>query len=77
MEFEKLRNIVADILNLDPSTIKEDTRFIEDLGADSLDLFQIILAIEDTFEITVEDSQFENIKTIGSAVEEIKKSIHG
>lgn len=77
MEFEKMRKIVADILNVDPATITMETRFIEDLGADSLDLFQIVLAIEDEFEITVEDSQFEKITTIGTAVEEIKKSING
>lgn len=77
MEFEKMKNIVADILNIDPETITPDTRFVEDLGADSLDLFQIILAIENKFEITIEDSQAENIKTVGSAVEEIKKTING
>ena len=76
MEFEKMRKIVADILNVDPETINMETRFIEDLGADSLDLFQIVLAIEDEFEITVEDSQFEKITTLGSAVEEIKKTLN-
>lgn len=77
MEFEKMRKIVADILNLDPETITMETRFVEDLGADSLDLFQIVLAIEDEFEITVEDSQFEKITTVATAVEEIKKTING
>ncbi len=77
MEFEKLKKIVADTLTVDPDTITMDTRFVEDLGADSLDLFQIVLAIEQEFEITVDDSQFEKITTIGSAVEEIKKTIHG
>ena len=77
MEFEKLKNIIADILNVDPDTITPKTRFIEDLGADSLDMFQIILAVEDKFEITIDDSQVESIQTVGGAVEEIKKSING
>lgn len=77
MEFEKIRKITADVLSIDLETITMDSEFIDDLGADSLDIFQIILAIEDQFEITIEDSQAENIKTVGDAVEEIKKSING
>ena len=77
MEFEKLKKITADVLSIDPETITMDSAFIDDLGADSLDIFQIILAIEEKFEITIEDSQAENIKTVGDAVEEIKKSING
>ncbi len=77
MEFEKLRDIVAEVLNVDPDEITMETKFIDDLGADSLDVFQIILAIEEQFEITIEDSQAENIQTVGDAVEEIKKSVNG
>ena len=53
MEFEKLREIIADVLNMDPEEITQDSRFIEDLGADSLDVFQIIMGIETEFGIEI------------------------
>lgn len=77
MEFEKLQEIIANILNYKPEEITLETRFVEDLGADSLDIFQIILEIEQVFEISISDSQMENITTVGEAVQEIKKSING
>ena len=51
MEFEKLREIIADVMNIDEKEIKEDSSFENDLGADSLDVFQIIMGIEDAFDI--------------------------
>lgn len=77
MEFEKLQKIVAETLNYDLDKIKPETRFIDDLGADSLDIFQIILAIEEEFEISISDNQAENIVTVADAVEEIKKAVNG
>lgn len=77
MEFEKLRKIIAEVLSLDPESIKPESKFIDDLGADSLDVFQIILEIENQFEIMIEDSQAENIVTVEDAVREIKRSING
>ena len=77
MEFEKLQKIIADILNYKIEEIKPETRFIEDLGADSLDLFQIILEIEQTFEISISDDQIESITTVSDAVEAIKKAVNG
>ena len=74
MEFEKIQNIIADVLNVDAGTITLDTRFIDDLGADSLDLFQIVIQIEEAFQITLDDSVVEKIETVGDAVEEIKKN---
>ena len=73
MEFEKIQNIIADVLNVDPETITMETTFIQDLGADSLDLFQIVMQIEDEFQIQIDDSAAEKITTVGDAVEEIKK----
>ena len=73
MEFEKIQGIIADVLNVDAGTITMDTRFIDDLGADSLDLFQIVMEIEQAFHITIDDSAAEKISTVGDAVEEIKK----
>ena len=54
MEFEKLKEIIADVLGCNPDTITPDTTFVDDLGADSLDIFQIIMGIEDTFDIEIE-----------------------
>ena len=51
MEFDKLKEVIADVLNVDPNEITLETTFTEDLGADSLDVFQIIMGIEEAFEI--------------------------
>lgn len=75
MEFEKLKEIIAEVLNIDPETVTEETRFVEDLGADSLDVFQIIMGIEKYFEITIEDFQAEKINTVGDAACEIRNSM--
>ena len=53
MEFEKLKKVIADVLNVDPDEITMDTTFVDDLGADSLDVFQIILGIEEEFDIEI------------------------
>ena len=75
MEFEKLKEIISDVLNVNPDTITPETRFVEDLGADSLDVFQIIMGIENYFEITIEDFQAEKICTVEDAAQEIRNSM--
>ena len=75
MEFEKLQQIIAEVLNIDPDTITVDSRFIDDLSADSLDIFEIITSIEDTFDITIDDSQAESIVTVGDAAEAIRNAV--
>ena len=75
MEFEKLQKIIADVLNVDPDEVKMDTTFIDDLGADSLDVFQIIMGIEEEFDIEISNEDAENIVTVRDAVQEIKKAI--
>ena len=75
MEFEKLREIIADVLNVDPETITPNTRFVEDLGAESLDVFQIVMGLENYFEITIEDFQAQNIVTVEDAAREIRNSM--
>lgn len=75
MEFEKLKSIIADVLNVDVSTITGNTRFVDDLGADSLDVFQIIMGIENQFEITIDDIEAEKIVTVDDAVREIQNSM--
>ena len=74
MEFEKLREIIADVMNIDEKEIKEDSSFENDLGADSLDVFQIIMGIEDAFDIEIDNDEAEKIGTVGDAVEQIKNA---
>ena len=76
MEFEKLREIIADVMNIDEKEIKEDSSFENDLGADSLDVFQIIMGIEDAFDIEIDNDEAEKIVTVGDAVEQIKNAIN-
>lgn len=76
MEFEKLKSIIADVLNLDTQEITMDSTFVDDLGADSLDIFQIIMGIEETFDIEIDNDEAENIVTVGDAVEQIKNAIN-
>ena len=71
-EFEKLQAIIADVLNVSPETITPDTTFVDDLGADSLDIFQIIMGIEDTFDIQIPEDAAEHITTVAEAVEQIQ-----
>jgi acyl carrier protein len=74
-EFEKIRNIIADVLNVDPDEITKETTFADDLGADSLDLYQILMGIEEEFEVTVPQENVENIKTVGQALEMLHNTI--
>ena len=72
MIFEKIREIVVEQLGVNEEDVKLETRFIEDLEADSLDLFQVIMEIEDAFDVKVEE--VENIKTVSDAVNYIEKA---
>lgn len=75
MEFEKLKVIIAEVLNVDTEEISLDTTFIEDLGADSLDVFQIITGIEEEFDIEISNDDAEQIVTVGDAVVQVEKVI--
>ena len=72
MEFEKLKKIIAEVLNVEADDITMDTTFVDDLGADSLDVFQIIMGIEEEFDIEIPNDAAEQIVTVGDAVEQIK-----
>ena len=72
MEFEKIKKIIAEVLNVDEEEITMDTTFVDDLGADSLDVFQIIMGIEEEFDIEIANEEAEKIATVGDAVEQIK-----
>ena len=72
MELEKLKKIIADVLNLDEDEITMDSKFEDDLGADSLDVFQIIMGIEEEFDIEIQNEEAEKIVSVSDAVEQIK-----
>ena len=76
MEFEKLQGIIAEVLNVEAEDITSATTFVDDLGADSLDIFQIIMGIEEEFDIESPQEAAENIVTVGDAVEQIKNALN-
>ena len=76
MEFEKLKQIIVEVLNVDEKEITMDTTFIDDLGADSLDVFQIIMGLEEEFDIEIPNEQAEKIVTVADAVEQIKSALN-
>ena len=76
MEFEKLQSIIAEVLNIDADEVTMDKTFVDDLGADSLDVFQIIMGIEEEFDIEIPNDAAENISTVADAVEQIKSALN-
>ena len=76
MEFEKLQQIIAEVLNIDADEITMNTTFVDDLGADSLDVFQIVMGIEEEFDIEIPAEVAEKIATVGDAVEQIKNALN-
>lgn len=76
MEFEKLQGIIAEVLNVETEDITMSTTFVDDLGADSLDIFQIIMGIEEEFDIEIPQEAAESIVTVGDAVEQIKSALN-
>ena len=75
MELEKLQKIIAEVMNVDEEEITMDTTFVDDLGADSLDVYQIIMGIEEEFDIEIPNVEAEKIVSVGDAVEAIKNAI--
>ena len=71
-DLRRLKAIIADVLNVDPDEITTETTLEDDLGADSLDLYQILMGIEEDYGITVPQEQTENIKTVKEALQLIK-----
>ena len=68
----KIRKILAEQFSMNEDDITMDTSFTEDIGADSLDLVELVMALEQEFDIEIDDDQVENIKTVGDAVRYIK-----
>ena len=75
MEFQKLQRIIADVLNISEDKITKESAFVDDLKADSLDVFQIITEIEDQFGIQIPDHAIENIVTVGDAATQIQNAL--
>ena len=69
---EKVKEIVAESLNVEESTLSETTSFKEDLGADSLDLFEMVMAFEEAFEVEIPSEDLEQITTVGDGVKYIE-----
>lgn len=76
MELEKLQGIIAEVLNIEPEEVTLAATFVDDLGADSLDIFQIIMGIEEEFDIEIPNEAAEQIVTVGDAVEQIKNALN-
>lgn len=76
MEFEKLKKIISEVLNVEEDDITMNTTFVDDLGADSLDIFQIIMGIEEEFDIEIANEDAESITTVADAVEKIKNALN-
>lgn len=72
---EKIKEIIAETLNKDVDDIIESANFIDDLGADSLDTVEIVIALEEAFDITIGDDAAENILTVGDAIQQILESV--
>ena len=75
MEFEKFASIIADQLSANVDDITPDTSFADDLNADSLDLVEVIVTIEDELDINIDDDELQNIKTVGDAYELVKANL--
>ena len=76
MEFERLQAIIADKLNISADRIKLESRFEEDLSADSLDLLNVVMEVEEEFGISISDEELMDIKTVEDALEAINKVIN-
>lgn len=75
MEFEQVKRVLAEQLGVDESVITLDSSFVDDLGADSLDIVELIMGLETEFDIEIPDEDAEKITTVGDAVEYIKDHI--
>ena len=74
MVFEKVREILCEQLEIDPDEITLDTDIINDLGADSLDLVDLVMSFEDEFGIEMPEDEIENIKTVGDIVKYLEEN---
>ena len=76
MEFEKIQKIISEVLGVDEDSITMETTFVDARGADSLDVYQIIMALEEEFDIEIANEEAEKIVTVSDAVEQIKSALN-
>jgi len=69
---ERVKEIIVDQLGVDESEVTPDAKFIDDLGADSLDIVELVMALEEEYDIEISDEEAEKIQTVGDAIEFIK-----
>jgi len=70
---EKVKNIIVDKLSVEPDEVVPEASFVDDLGADSLDLVELIMAMEEAFDIEISDDQAEKLQTVQDAISYIKE----
>ncbi|MFN4245444.1 MAG: acyl carrier protein [Brevinematia bacterium] len=73
--FDKVKDLIVDQLGVDASKVTPEASFIEDLGADSIDIVELIMALEEEFGITISDEDAQNIRTVGDAVKYIESNV--
>lgn len=75
MILEKVRDILSEQLGINPEEIKMESSFVDDLGADSLDIVELIMALETEFDLEIADEDAEKVSTVGDVVEYLKKHV--
>ena len=73
--YEKVKEVIVDQLNVEEDDVTEDAAFVDDLGADSLDIVELVMALEEQFSVSIPDEQAEKIKTVNDAVSFISENI--
>lgn len=74
--FEEVKKLISDSMRVEMSEIKEDSQFVEDLGADSLDIAELVMAMEAKFDLEIPDEDAQKIKTVGEAVSYLESKIN-
>lgn len=73
--FDKVKDLIVDQLGVDASKVTPEASFVEDLGADSIDIVELIMTLEEEFGVTISDEDAQNIRTVGDAVKYIEQHI--
>ena len=74
MEFEKLQMIISEVLSIEPEDVRMEMSFTDDLGADSLEIFQIMMGSEEVFDVVIEEGSIEQIETVEQALQAIAEA---
>ena len=74
MEFEKLQMIISEVLSIEPEDVRMEMSFTDDLGADSLEIFQIMMGIEEVLDVVIEEGSIEQIETVAQALQAIAEA---